>query len=205
MLRCFCEMHLTHLRRVIKFKNMLTAPGRWLIETHDRLRLWKDGIFRPLTDALPPRLTPNHVTWFRTALTFAWLPVALSAPALWQIAVYALIYFLDLMDGALARFRDRVTPFGSMLDHVSDKFANVAVLLAMYGATHYVWRELELFLVWDMVTAALIAVETWSGWQPLIRVRALAEFAVKTGLWIFLITRVFLTSLSAAGTLPFWA
>lgn len=176
-----------------------------LAKTHDQLRFAKDRLFKPLVDWLPRQITPNGMTWFRTAATLVWLPFALLAPAWWHIALYAGIYFLDLLDGALARTRGASTQWGNCLDHVSDKFANVAVLLAIYGATHYVWRELELFLVWDMVTAALIAVETWSGWQPLIRVRALAEFAVKTGLWIFLITRVFLTSLSAAGTLPFWA
>jgi phosphatidylglycerophosphate synthase len=177
---------------------MFAAWGTKLTETHDRLRAGKDKVFAPLVDALPRGVNPDGVTWFRAAVTLAWLPYALLAPAWWHVALYASIYFLDLLDGALARLRGIPTQWGNCLDHVSDKFANIAVLLALYGMTRYVWREFEFFIVWDMVTALLIAVETRTGWQPLIRMRALAEFTVKTGLWLFLIARVF-------PELPFWS
>lgn len=169
---------------------MFAAWGAKLAETHDRLRFAKDKALRPLVDLLPGKVTPDGVTWFRAGVTLAWLPFALLAPAWWHVALYAGIYFLDLLDGALARTRGVATRWGNCLDHVSDKFANIAVLLALYGATRYVWWEFEFFIAWDMVTAALIAVETWSGWQPLIRMRALAEFVVKAGLWVFLAIRV---------------
>ncbi|MDO8469432.1 MAG: CDP-alcohol phosphatidyltransferase family protein [bacterium] len=166
---------------------MLTTPGRWLTETHDKLRLWKDRGFRRFVDALPPWLTPNHVTWFRTAVMLAWFPFALFEPSLWQIAVYAFIYLLDLVDGAVARFRDRVTPWGSCLDHVSDKFANIAVLLAIYGATGYQFGFLVPFMVWDIVMAVVVALEVGTGSKTLAYLRSPLEFAVKTALWASLL------------------
>lgn len=169
---------------------MLITIGRWLSALHNKLRFGKDEVFIPLVKALPDGLMPNHVTWVRTALTILWLPLTIYRPALWQIGIFALIYFLDLLDGAMARLKDHVTYRGAYLDHAGDKFSNIAVILAIYGGTGYRFDFLLFFVWWDMVTAMLVPLEIWTENKKAIFIRPFFELVVKTTLWILLLFKV---------------
>jgi len=81
----------------------------------------------------------NHMPWmtpnFLTAISFF---VALAAASLFvtrQLLIGALLVhlssILDGADGELARLRDSTTPFGSLLDSVLDRAADVSLLLAL--------------------------------------------------------------------------
>jgi len=50
--------------------------------------------------------------------------------------------FFDLLDGALARVLSRVTPFGSFLDSVLDRYTDLFVL---YGISIYFLRQSDIF------------------------------------------------------------
>lgn len=169
---------------------MLVRIGRRLNTLHNELRSRKDAVFAPLVRLLPEGLTPNCVTWVRTVLIIAWLPLAIYRPALWQVFLFAFIYFLDLLDGAMARLRNRVTDRGACIDHVSDKFSNIAVILAIYGGTGYRFNILLFFVWWDMATAILVPIEIWTKNKNVIFIRPLFELAVKIALWILLLFRV---------------
>lgn len=166
---------------------MIIKIGQWLNEIHDTLRLGKDKVFAPIVYILPDELTPNHITWTRIALTLGWLPVAIVNPALWQVFLFAFIYFLDLLDGAMARLRNRVTYRGAYLDHVSDKFGNIAVLIALFGVTGYRFDVFMFFIWWDMIAAVYLVLEGWAKNKTIAFARMPLELIVKTSLWIFLL------------------
>jgi CDP-diacylglycerol--glycerol-3-phosphate 3-phosphatidyltransferase len=96
--------------------------------------------FTPVVSALRwLRVTPNEVTIAGTVLN-----VAAAALVVWNHLIYAAIVFLiagsfDMLDGALARVAQKVTPFGAFLDSTLDRvsegviFAAVAYLLATQG------------------------------------------------------------------------
>ena len=169
---------------------MLVKIGRWLHALHDKLRFGKDEVFIPLVRALPDGLMPNHITWARTILTVAWLPFAIYHPALWQIGLFAIIYFLDLLDGAMARLKDHVTYRGTYLDHAGDKFSNIAIILSIYGATGYRFDFLLFFVWWDMATAVLVVLEIWTKNKTAIFIRPFFELVVKSVLWALLLFKV---------------
>ncbi len=85
------------------------------------------------------RITPNEVTIAGTVLN-----VAAAALVITDHLIYAGIVFLvagcfDMLDGALARLAQKVTPFGAFLDSTLDRvsegviFAAIAYLLALEG------------------------------------------------------------------------
>lgn len=83
---------------------------------------------------LPPQINPNTLTLL--GLLFALL-AGLSF-ALGEI-IYAIVFifisgFLDLLDGAIAKANDRETEFGEVLDSVSDRYSDAAIMVGiMWG------------------------------------------------------------------------
>ena len=96
--------------------------------------------FVPMLSALRwLKVTPNQVTIAGTALN-----VAAAALLATDHLIYAGIVFLvagcfDMLDGALARLAQKVTPFGAFLDSTLDRlsegvmFAAIAYVLAVDG------------------------------------------------------------------------
>lgn len=80
--------------------------------------------------------TPNAVTLFTLLLSFA---VAAATAAGWNIAGgigIQLVSVIDGVDGELARIRNMATRFGAVLDAVSDRYADAAMLggMTIYAA-----------------------------------------------------------------------
>lgn len=81
----------------------------------------------------------NHVPWVTpNLLTATSFLIALAAASLFvtgQLLIGAVLVhlssILDGADGELARLRDTTTPFGSLLDSVLDRAADVSLLLAL--------------------------------------------------------------------------
>ncbi|MBS7288415.1 MAG: CDP-alcohol phosphatidyltransferase family protein [Candidatus Freyarchaeota archaeon] len=85
-------------------------------------------------------LSPNQVTLASlVAAIIASLFLALGFPTVYGLLVF-LSGFLDGVDGALARITGRATPQGGLLDSVSDRYSDVAVLVGFAF-----WREAENF------------------------------------------------------------
>jgi len=170
---------------------MLSKIGQNLSKFHDQLRLAKDKKFIPLVKILPKWLTPNQVTIFRTVILLVWLPYAIFHPSLSQILVFLFIYFLDLLDGAMARLKNKVTYFGGYLDHWSDKFSNIAILIVLYGLTGYQFNFFLFFIWWDVIMAVWLALESYLARPTISYVRVPLELVVKIILWLFLLFKVF--------------
>jgi len=76
-------------------------------------------------------ITPNALTWFGLLLSFgAAALIALGQPFIAGFVVLIAGLF-DMLDGALARFIDKSTKFGGILDSVLDRLGEAAVLLGL--------------------------------------------------------------------------
>ncbi len=125
-----------------------------------------------------------------TPLLLVWLPWAIFKPSLIQVLVFGLVYFLDLLDGAMARLGNQVTSRGGYLDHLSDKLNNLAVLIVLYGLTGYQFNFFLFFICWDIMTAFWLALEGYWRRPEVSYLRVPLELIVKIILWMFLVFKV---------------
>ncbi len=76
-------------------------------------------------------LTPNAMTLIALAGNiFASILIA-TRNIQWGGVLVLLMGPLDAVDGAMARFQDKVTPFGAFLDSVSDRYSELLILGAL--------------------------------------------------------------------------
>lgn len=75
---------------------------------------------------------PNILSSLRIVMVgiFVWL--FLSGAYLWALAVYALAFFTDVLDGYLARRFHWITAVGKLLDPVADKLMIFAALVCIF-------------------------------------------------------------------------
>ncbi len=112
-------------------------------------------------------VTPNALTWFGLLISFAAaVLVAFKQPfAAGFVVLFAGLF--DMLDGALARFTDRITRFGAILDSTLDRLGEVAVLLGIL-----------IFFVRDLSTPGILVVGfTLPGALLVSYLRARAEAA----------------------------
>ena len=76
-------------------------------------------------------ITPNQITIFRFIVSiFVFYSLYNSCDILFPMFGFGLCYFLDCLDGHLARSIKQVTVLGDYLDHIADLF--VAVMFVIY-------------------------------------------------------------------------
>ena len=125
-----------------------------------------DYLTRPavrLLTKLP--ITPNAITWSGLLVTVA-AAVLITTGHLFAAGFVVLFSgFLDILDGALARYTNRVTRFGAFLDSTFDRLADAALLLGI----------LVLFAREEPVTLVLVAGLALVGSLLVSYVRARAE------------------------------
>lgn len=93
------------------------------------------------------KITPNQVTIAGTVLN-----VAAAALVVADHLIYAAIVFLvagcfDMLDGALARLAQKVTPFGAFLDSTLDRVSEGVVLAAIAYLMAVEGRSIDAALV----------------------------------------------------------
>lgn len=171
---------------------MLINLGHQLYQIHDKLRLGKDRVFKPLVKLLPRRVSPNQVTLFRFIIVLILLPFALFRPAPAQIIIYFIVYFFDLLDGALARFKNQITYFGKYFDGLSDGFNHIALWIVVLGIINYQIITVKFFIAWEIFIILFIIIEYFLRNHKLAYVRTLLQFSVKIILWTILIYEIIL-------------
>jgi CDP-diacylglycerol--glycerol-3-phosphate 3-phosphatidyltransferase len=104
--------------------------------------------FLPMVTALRwLRITPNQVTITGTVLNLAAATLVIFDHLIYAGIVFLVAGAFDMLDGALARLAQKVTPFGAFLDSTLDRvsegvvFAAIGYLLAVEG------REIDVALV----------------------------------------------------------
>lgn len=87
------------------------------------VELRKEQLLGKLVDAMPAQLHPNHVTWLRLLAICPALAasLALGWPRSTSVAIAALGFISDGLDGTMARLRNQKTAVGATLDAVADK------------------------------------------------------------------------------------
>ncbi|PIS42198.1 MAG: hypothetical protein COT24_04750 [Candidatus Kerfeldbacteria bacterium CG08_land_8_20_14_0_20_40_16] len=94
----------------------------WKIFNNNEILLQK------IADRFPDSVTPNFLTFIRILMT---IPIILAAEEkryLLAALLFLIAYFFDLIDGPLARIKNRVTEFGKIFDPAADKIVFLSVL-----------------------------------------------------------------------------
>ena len=76
-------------------------------------------------------VTPNALTLAGLVLNVATVPLILSGHFIWAAVVLLLAGVCDMLDGAVARLSEQVTPFGAFLDSTSDRLSEGVVYMAI--------------------------------------------------------------------------
>jgi len=91
-------------------------------------------------------ITPNTITWIGFVLTVvAAVLIYLRHPFAggWIVLVAGAF---DMLDGALARLTNRITPFGAALDSTLDRLSEAVLLLAIIGLSVRADNDLQAML-----------------------------------------------------------
>lgn len=89
-------------------------------------------LFKPLTAALGrTRISPNQLTVVGLLLTLGVAALVWTGNFMVAAAVFALGSICDMLDGAVARLSEKVTPMGAFLDSVSDRAGEGVVLTSI--------------------------------------------------------------------------
>jgi CDP-diacylglycerol--glycerol-3-phosphate 3-phosphatidyltransferase len=106
--------------------------------------------FLPLLAALRwLRITPNQVTVAGTVLNLAAGALVIAEPdhLYWAGIVFVVAGLMDMLDGALARMSQKVTPFGAFLDSTLDRVSEGVILSAIAYLLAVQGREIDVALV----------------------------------------------------------
>ena len=161
--------------------------GKSFYGFHERLKLAKDRVFIPLVKILPNKVTPNHITLFRFLINLGWAPFALFQPNLNQVFIFFLVYFLDLYDGAVARFKNEISKFGKYFDALSDR-VNFAILFILFlGLSQEKFITLKLLLLFEIISFIFIFIESFEKKPRFCYIRFISQVVIETVLWLGLI------------------
>lgn len=80
---------------------------------------------------IPDWITPNHITLFRMVATPFTIALLYDRHYALGIPVFLLVAFTDALDGALARTRGKITPWGMMFDPLADKLLVIPCVVVL--------------------------------------------------------------------------
>ncbi len=98
-------------------------------------------------------LTPNVLTGIAFLVSLASAALYWKGYLLWGAVVMVLAMLSDMLDGATARAGNCGTKFGGILDHVSDRYAEAAILMGI-GASGVVNPLWAMFALFGMIAAS---------------------------------------------------
>lgn len=82
---------------------------------------------------IPEFVQPNHITIVRMLMTPIILWFLSIESYIWALPLFFIAGMTDMIDGALARTRDKITPWGIFFDPIADKLlvGSVALLVGL--------------------------------------------------------------------------
>jgi len=102
------------------------------------------------------RLTPDTLTWIGLGITVIAAAMVSQNHLLIGGVLVLVAGLFDILDGALARFNNRTTRFGALLDSTLDRFSEALLLfglLILYlNGTH----ELEIMLIFGVMVGSFL-------------------------------------------------
>jgi len=159
-------------------------------EIHKTIKFRKDRKLKPLISVLPEWLTPNQLTLFRFVIVLIWLPFVFLRPSLWQVFIFLFVFFLDLVDGGLARFKNQVTYIGKYLDTFSDRINYIVLFLLLSAITNHIFSTFKFLIIWESATALFIIVEYFLRRENISHLRSLVYNLVYSVFLIKLILEI---------------
>jgi CDP-diacylglycerol--glycerol-3-phosphate 3-phosphatidyltransferase len=92
-------------------------------------------------------LTPNIITWLALIINIL---AAVAAATNYLLASGLLVLFaglFDILDGALARFANKTTRFGALMDSTFDRFSEAIVLFGLLYLYVNAGKTMEIWLI----------------------------------------------------------
>lgn len=169
---------------------MLKQIGFHLSQAHNTLRFSKDNVLRFITVHLPPNITANRITLFRFIIVLLWLPLVILCPAWWQISIFFIVYFFDLLDGAVARYKKQEAHSGKYFDHISDRINHIVLYTLILRLVNNQLQILKFFIIGELFFIFSLAIEYFSKNKDLMYTRITLQFCIKIALWIALIWEI---------------
>jgi CDP-diacylglycerol--glycerol-3-phosphate 3-phosphatidyltransferase len=99
------------------------------------------------------RVTPNALTVGGLVLNVATVPFILTGHFVVAAIVLLLASVCDMLDGAVARLSEQVTPFGAFLDSTSDRLSEGVLLMAIgiwFAGHGHFWDLSAVFIALTM-------------------------------------------------------
>lgn len=136
----------------------------------EKLMAFKDRWCFPLAKKLPQKISANSLTYLRVLMAFGlyFLLVNKSSYLIyWIIILYFLAKFTDMLDGCLARIRNKITPWGEFIDTLADKFFYLISFLALSN----IWPEIIAFHYIFLVMAVSMFIVIVNGLRKLLNLK----------------------------------
>lgn len=96
---------------------------------------------------IPNSVTPNQITSFRVIATPFVFFLILGGFYRAGIAAFLLVAFTDVIDGSLARTRDKITNFGKMYDPLADKLLIGSMVLLLVFEFFSFWLGITILFI----------------------------------------------------------
>lgn len=101
---------------------------------------------------IPRWITPNHITLFRIIATPFTVLLLYDKHYAFGVPMFFFVAFTDALDGALARTRNMITPWGMMFDPLADKLLIIPVVCIL------VFSQLNIAVAAGIVATELLIV-----------------------------------------------
>lgn len=101
-------------------------------------------------------LTPNSLTVIGLAINTAAAILIMNGYFVWAGITILFSGIFDMLDGALAKYTNRVSKFGAMLDSVSDRIAEALVLFAICYFYSRTRQNLPILLSFTTLTGSFL-------------------------------------------------
>lgn len=114
-------------------------------------------ITRPLTPVLSKAgLSPNALTWIGLFITVI-SAITIALNYLLAGGVLLLVSGLfDLYDGAVARYANKITRFGSLLDSTFDRLSEAIILVSLLVLSVKYQNIIEIYLIFGVLVASFL-------------------------------------------------
>ncbi len=102
------------------------------------------------------RLTPNILTWFGLSINI--IAAATIATGHLLIGGFLVLFsgLFDLLDGALARFTNKTTLFGSLLDSTFDRLSEALILFGLLILSVRMENDVEVLLIFGVMVGSFL-------------------------------------------------
>lgn len=97
----------------------------------DKLHLHDTFMAKTFLKLIPQKVTPNQITLLRVFLTPIVFYLIYQVDYYFGTILFLLVAFTDVLDGSLARTRNKITKFGMLFDPLADKFLIFSMVLIL--------------------------------------------------------------------------